>query len=539
MGIPLYFKKLTNEFENIVVNQKPFETCDRLFLDFNCAIHKCVYSMKCDITNAFISKSEFEILLIEECKKMIDKLYHLILPTKLMYVSIDGVAPMAKISQQRKRRYFSDWKRNELINKSTKLGKIKECEKLCHEWNSNAITPGTLFMKKLINELTIYGNKFKLEHNIDLILDYQKGEGEHNICNYIERTRYDNSSTLIDVIYGMDADMILLGMLSYNCNNTYLLRESTTDNKQFVYMILKNTSKQIYEQFCNYVECSRDDTNINFYIKCYVFLTFILGNDFIPNITYISLRNDGLVKLLIAYRQSYQKLNVHILDQHSKINLDFLVSLFDVLSKNEDSEYHKCETNYYNFTNNMNQNSKKNNFIENETQLIEQYPKYKKFPSVINVNKPGWRRNYYYYLFENNLNTDIIKRTCTSYVQGLIWVANYYFEKKSNEFWFYPFMYSPSFIDLSNYVNLLHNLEDETYIRKYHRDITDLDQLLMVLPPSSSYLIPNEKYREYYTNIKLGLVHLFPKDFEIITYMKYQLHECNGNGVNLVQPLLV
>ena len=539
MGIPFYFKKLTSDFDGIVVNQRPFSSCDRLFLDFNCAIHKCVYELKSDDNNSFLTQEEFDALLIDKCKDMIDELYQLILPKQLIYISIDGVAPMAKIAQQRKRRYFSDWKRNELLEKCTKLKKMKEYEKLTHEWNSNAVTPGTNFMKKLVDELKIYVDFIQMKYQIDAILNYEIGEGEHNICNYIENNK-NTTSDSVDVIYGMDADMILLGMLSYNCDNTYLLRESVTNKKMFVYMILKNTARQIYDQFCDYVECSREEQSITFYIKCYVFLTFILGNDFLPNVTYISLRNDGLIKLLSAYRESYKKCQQHIIDDNNQINLTFLTFLFEILAKNEDNEFMNYENNYYAFTNKKyNHKQQPFNFIANEMDNLEQYPVNHKFPKIVNVGKSGWRRDYYYHLFEKNLDFDIINRTCTSYIQGLIWIANYYFDKSANEFWFYPYMYSPTCVDLSNFLNLLNDLNDVKYDQTFDRSITDLDQLLMVLPPSSSYLIPDENYRKYYSNVKLGYVHLFPSSFDVISYMKYQLHECNGFGLNLVRPILV
>lgn len=539
MGIPLYFKKLTSEFEGIVVNKQPFDSCDRLFLDFNCAIHKCIYSLKSNQNNSFVSREEFDRLLIGECKTMIDELYQLILPTKLLYISIDGVAPMAKIAQQRKRRYFSDWKKNELIEKCTKLKKMKEAEKLTHEWNSNAVTPGTLFMKKLIHELTRYIDIIKAQYKIDVILDFERGEGEHNICNYIENNK-EIISDVTDVIYGMDADMILLGMLSHNCENTYLLRESVTDKTQFVYMNLKNTSMQIYEQFCDYVECPRDDKEKTFYIKCYVFLTFMLGNDFLPNITYITLRNDGLTKLLVAYKQCFEKIQQHILHKNNELNLEFINVLFEMLAKNEDIEFMNSENNYYAYTNKKYSSDKQqSDFISNEMKSLEQFPIKNKFPKVVNITNSGWRRDYYYHLFEKNIAFDIINRTCTSYIQGLMWIANYYFDKNANEYWFYPYMYSPTFVDVSNFLNSMNNFDDVKFVKQYKRSITDLDQLLMVLPPSSSYLIPNEEYREHFTNIKLGHVHLFPSSFDIVTYMKYQLHECNGNGLNLVQPILI
>jgi 5'-3' exonuclease len=59
----------------------------------------------------------------------------------LVYIAFDGVAPVAKLNQQRERRYKS-WYQNEMMRHVTKKTEVDP-------FNTAAITPGTPFMKEL------------------------------------------------------------------------------------------------------------------------------------------------------------------------------------------------------------------------------------------------------------------------------------------------------------------------------------------------------------------------------------------------------
>lgn len=503
MGIPLYFKKLSHEFDNIISTRKPQGHVSRLFLDFNCAIHYC--SNKIKEENCSYSDDEFEDKLISECKKYILKLRDFVNPDELIYVSIDGVVPMAKITQQRKRRFFSDFK-----NKNST------------QWNSNAITPGTLFMKKLILQL----NEFSEACDFEIKIDANRGEGEHKICHHIRNTEIPSGN---DIIYGLDADMILLSMLSKNSDNTYLLREDVKNDSMLIYMNIKNTKEQIYNQFSNMIKDK--DSNKEFIIKCYIFITFFLGNDFLPNLSYISLRSHGITTLIEAYKETYKQLKSHILNYTTQtttmqINNDFLKHFIMYLSNNEDTLFYDQEKIYYNKTQSFKMK-----------QDLENYPITHKYPKVINSEKPGWRQNYYYHLFTNTYDTSIINTSCTRYIQGLKWLIMYYFDQETEWFWFYPFNYSPTIMDLSNYT-LITNERDIVFDNTYTKEIVDIDQLVMVLPQSSINIIP-EKYQEIITNVSLGQSHNFPTTFTICTFMKYKLHECGSQGLFLNTPIYV
>ena len=162
MGIPFYFKKITSEFSNIVVDRLPYHKCHRLFLDFNCGIHYCVGKIRereenkriHDPHRRLLSHREFEDQLMEECEHLIVDLVSSSNPSTLVFVSIDGIPPMAKIAQQRKRRYFSDWKRRLLLERLQNHPELSK--KVKYEWNSNAVTPGTVFMDRLMRSLSTF-----------------------------------------------------------------------------------------------------------------------------------------------------------------------------------------------------------------------------------------------------------------------------------------------------------------------------------------------------------------------------------------------
>ena len=104
MGIPSYFYKITNNFRNIISSSK-IKHCDRLFLDFNGVIHSSYQNLK-DNVDTQIGKDDFENLLLEKIVENMQFVCNYVKPKHLVYICIDGVAPLPKIHQQRKRRYL-------------------------------------------------------------------------------------------------------------------------------------------------------------------------------------------------------------------------------------------------------------------------------------------------------------------------------------------------------------------------------------------------------------------------------------------------
>jgi 5'-3' exonuclease len=147
------------------------------------------------------------------------KLY-LLKPTNSVFIAFDGVAPVAKLEQQRSRRFKSLYQNS--ISKSILKSTTPD------PWNTTAITPGTLFMKTLDERVKNAFNNPSV-YNLASIMfsgSDQYGEGEHKIFKHIREkpTQHANKNT---VIYGLDADLI---MLSINhlpiASNIYLFRET-------------------------------------------------------------------------------------------------------------------------------------------------------------------------------------------------------------------------------------------------------------------------------------------------------------------------
>ena len=160
-------------------------------------------------------------------------------------MAVDGVAPRAKMNQQRSRRFRTAKEAKEVREKAERKG-----EKLPEEkaFDSNCITPGmclslppllsnltpigTVFMAKLSEQLKYFVNKKISEDSnwreCQVILSGHDvpGEGEHKVMEYIRKSRAqpDYNPNVRHCLYGLDADLIMLGLLSHD-PHFCLLRE--------------------------------------------------------------------------------------------------------------------------------------------------------------------------------------------------------------------------------------------------------------------------------------------------------------------------
>ena len=494
MGIPYYFYSLTQKYSNIISNSSEISNNTDIYcIDFNGLIHPVAQ----DVIKSF-EKEKIEEKIIEKLWEKITYYIDTFKPKQII-ICTDGVAPLAKMIQQRKRRYLTVY-RNKLDGVEIK-------------WDTNAITPGTEFMTKLNTFI-----KTKVRYNSsDVIINYsgsdEVGEGEHKIFHKIAIENADNKI----IINGLDADLIILSLLSGK-KNIYLMREmegvSTFLNilelrKAIVIELITswNLDSNLYEDIFN--------NATNNLIESYCVACSIMGNDFIPHLLTLNLKNKGLDKLINACKQSISNNGMLIVD--GVINYTTLCDIFTELSKNEDIEiFRECE-NY------IKKNINGKNALPSDLYALKNKDK---LVNIIYNNPIKWRAEYYKSIFDANITLDssVISSAVLSYIKGIYWTYEYYKRRDIDHMWFYPYNYPPTIKDIANNA-LASNKPEFKKDDKNGYFVNSNIQLLIVLPKESRHLL-SDKNKKYMDDISAGLYHMYPEKYVIKTFLKTHLWEC-------------
>jgi 5'-3' exonuclease len=175
--------------------------------------------------------------------------------------------------QQRQRRLSSIIDK-EMVNDLRKKHGLSE-EKY---YDTNSITPGTQFMENfnqfIIKFIDDWNNDNKIE--IKYSSYHEPGEGEHKIINFIKENKEFIKDKEI-LIYGLDADLIILNLTLAKDFNIKLLREKdevSLDNLNMIVFDINECAKAII------FELSNEHVYENYrYIDDFIFITILLGNE--------------------------------------------------------------------------------------------------------------------------------------------------------------------------------------------------------------------------------------------------------------------
>ncbi len=524
MGIPSYFRFITSQYSDIIIKKLDNKTA-RLFLDLNGTIHPCAKNIGDKKYNSNYRLSH-ERKIYKEVVDYIEYLVNFSQPTELLYIAIDGIAPRAKMMQQRYRRYKSvkDFKELEKINKKHNVSNGER-------WDTNAITPGTQFMHQLSLYLRENVPKIKKLEGVKIILSDSNvpGEGEHKIIEYIKNNKRYNSE-YYDLIHGLDADLIMLS-LSCNINNICLLREAiefgnsiSMNDDNMPHLLYMNINELNHSLIDELIENGIDiDNDTDCFIKDYIFICFLLGNDFLPHINSLAIKNGGVNILIEYYIMIYNKLkeNLIITKPIMQINQKFLELLLNEISQTEDELLRRSTDKILKMKPRI---KTCDNPIDYDKEVLNLYPMYnREKEKKVNMGYDDWEQRYYSIVFNTNKRDDI-NNICSNYFQGLSWTSQYYFNKCISQKWHYKYRHPPTCKDLYNYLkNNKFNINN--CVNSEFNCYKPFEQLMMVLPPESRQLLP-ESYKSKLNSISSGISYLYPIDYQLDTFNKMFLWEC-------------
>jgi len=418
------------------------------------------------------NNAEWEKEFIKEIIKYTKKLIENLGPKLRIHIMIDGVVPMAKIRQQRLRRFKSSW---------TKDGS---------GWDTNAITPGTEFMEKLCVQLKLEG--------WDVSGADEPGEGEQKIMSRLRqgtsklsgrsKKEKDTEKKPI-VIYGLDADLIILSLLHtlLHKKQIILMREEKEEGAvpQIGYMSIDELSKEL----------GSDDEE---FLLDYIFCMSLMGNDFVPHSMSLTLRDKGHDIFLSMLRTFSKKGRIMKIEEGIiSYKKERLVEFIKEIAALEEGLLVK---------------KIKNKFMlrrEGEEAAMDRAEQV-----LLNGSwglLKNWEKIYYKTWFHVEK-----EEICKEYFTGLNWIIDYYTGQKEISYdWYYPWNLPPLWRDLASgfYSGSRSNLEER---------ILPQEQLAMVLPLNSWWLIRDPKLKK----LPGCLPAFWPKSSGLFTAGRTWMWEC-------------
>lgn len=526
MGIPLYFHTIVKAYRGILHTAKP-RACDWYFMDFNGVIHQAaqtVLKQHCEANpdGSIIDpeqKDEFERLIYHEVWNYTKKCINVADPGNNVGIFIDGVAPIAKINQQRKRRYLA-FERHKLMDTFP-------------VWDTNAISPGTAFMARLHAYMRSRIMDDPQQAKFMLSGADECGEGEHKI--FAQIASIDASSSIF--IHGLDADLIMLSLMSHHPNIT-LMREPTppyhaADTADgYIYLDIDRLRSGLLQHLKGFGWPVTDEMLYDPYgpdarriIETYVVVCFLLGNDFIPHAVTLSIRKGGYERILAVAKDVFQTMPGGAVGDN-RVYVPFMCELITQLAKNEDDALWKVNQDYMHRKPSQ-KADKADAFPLSDAHrhplagLIYHHPRPKR-----------WRGLYYKHLFFSKLNdTSVIANACENFVKGICWTYAYYKRLPKPYDWYYPHGYPPSLLDMANYLqgtptHVWDSMQADWYsMHKRPKFLEPAVQLLCILPIHSMHLVPF-KYQKFMTEHRYGIAYMFPCKYKILTYLHTHLWEC-------------
>ena len=493
MGIPSYFSYIIKNYSNIIrqyrhipnVNGVRFQY---LLMDCNSIIYDEFRKMEeLRKGEAFITK-DMENCLIRNVIKKISEYISYISPTKLVYIAFDGVAPLAKMEQQRTRRYKSSVlsKINAVVSKKNNVN---------NSWSTSNITPGTDFMKNLTKQINKSFKGLDKHYNVKQIIvsgTDECGEGEHKMFKHLRQSNIKVDETV--AVYGLDSDLIMLSV--FHCKyakNIFIFREkpefgkhlipsSANEEDEYLFLNIHTFSRATLEE----MHCDKHDAQR---LYDYIFMCFFLGNDFLPHFPSLNIRTTGIDTLLTSYRNLIGKYSDRrFISNDKEINWKWVSLFIKELAKTE----HERILGEYELREKWGKRKWLADNDDNRDFTVQSVPViYRAEENYIAPKERSWERRYYNTLFQPDINVESV---CINYLEGLEWVFKYYTVDCPHWKWRYQYHYPPLLIDLTKFVP--NDSYDFITNDSTNSPFSENVQLAYVLPPANHGLLLSNVKRD-------------------------------------------
>uniref|UniRef100_A0A8C2UR65 5'-3' exoribonuclease 1 n=1 Tax=Chinchilla lanigera TaxID=34839 RepID=A0A8C2UR65_CHILA len=550
MGVPKFYRWISERYPCLseVVKEHQIPEFDNLYLDMNGIIHQCSHPNDDDVHFRISDDKIFTDIF-----HYLEVLFRIIKPRKVFFMAVDGVAPRAKMNQQRGRRFRSAKEAEDKIKKAIEKGETLPTEA---RFDSNCITPGTEFMARLHEHLKYFVNmKISTDKSWQGVTIYfsgheTPGEGEHKIMEFIrsEKAKPDHDPNTRHCLYGLDADLIMLGLTSHEAHFSLLREEVRFGGKKtqrvcapeettFHLLHLSLMREYIDYEFSLLKEKITFKYDIERIIDDWILMGFLVGNDFIPHLPHLHINHDALPLLYGTYITILPELGGYI-NESGHLNLPrfekYLVKLSD-FDREHFSEVFvdlkwfesKVGNKYLNEAAGIAAEEAKNYKEKKKSKGQENsvcWAALDKSEGEMVVSKDNleeetedddlfetefrqYKRTYYMTkMGVDVVSDDFLADQAVCYVQAIQWILHYYYHGVQSWSWYYPYHYAPFLSDIRNISTLKIHFE-------LGKPFKPFEQLLAVLPAASKNLLP-ACYQHLMTSEDSPIIEYYPPDFK-------------------------
>ena len=458
---------------------------------------------------------------------------------------------------------MSIYYRVESIEKAKQRGeKVDESK----NFDSNCITPGTEFMEMVGLHIKWFIRKKVKEdplwRELEVIFSGHDvpGEGEHKIMQYIrdQRALPNYQPNVRHCMLGQDADLIMLGLVTHEPHFT-LLREvidfgggrnfrstrqtvvKQTRDAKFQLLHLSILREYVETEFFGSASSTPDRERL---IDDFVFLTFLVGNDFLPHLPTLDISEHAFDVVFGAYKQVLKDDFGYLVENGEIKSISRLEKLFAIIGQQEQSILEKREAEAIKSAAKDRRRRNRFEIQETEEDIVDNFerevsamqiqeekdsepppleaiagsvatgtvlangetdesspetetssdgnPEVILEPAVLEGGRKNYRAKYYSDKFKipvselgDGCSSALLEDLKQTYMSGLMWCLAYYCKGCVSWTWYFPYHYGPMLQDMKGLEAICSRIEFTL-----SAPFRPFQQLLGCLPPASANLLP-------------------------------------------------